>query len=84
MTSSVFLTESRPLWTVDSRVRDDIDRERGAFVEYRWISQGTKWIYVGNNSRVETKGIGTCKLELCGGRTLISTMFFMLQTSSET
>ena len=35
------------------------------------IPQGTRWIYVGNNSRVEVKGEGTCKLELRGGRTLL-------------
>ena len=39
-------------------------------MEYRRISQGTKWIEVGNNSRVEAKRIGTCKLELRGGRIL--------------
>ncbi|KAF8031044.1 hypothetical protein BT93_D0278 [Corymbia citriodora subsp. variegata] len=29
-----------------------------------------KWIYVGNNSRAEVKGIGTCQLNMRGGRTL--------------
>ena len=40
-------------------------------MEFRRIPQGTRWIYVGNNSRVEVKGKGTCKLELRGGRTLL-------------
>ena len=66
VTSSIFLTESRPLWTVDSRATDYIARECEAFVEYRQISQRTKWIYVGNNSKVEDKGIDNCKLELRG------------------
>ena len=30
-----------------------------------------KWIFVGNNSKVEVKGIGTCKIDLHDGRTLI-------------
>ena len=58
VTNFVFLTESRPLWTIDSGAIDHITRKRGAFVEYRRISQGTKWIYVGNNLRIEAKGIG--------------------------
>ena len=39
-------------------------------MEYRRISQGSRWIYVGNNSRVEVKGIGTCKLVLYRGQVL--------------
>lgn len=39
-------------------------------MEYRQISRGTKWIYVGNNTRVKTKRIGTCKLELRDGQIL--------------
>ena len=71
VTSSVLLTESRPVWIVDSRATDHIARDRDAYVEYRRISQGSRWIYVCNNSRVEAKGIGTCKLTLCGGRILL-------------
>ncbi|KAL6330235.1 hypothetical protein AAG906_040157 [Vitis piasezkii] len=33
-----------------------------AYVEFQ-ISFSSRWIYVGNNSKVEVKGIGTCKLE---------------------
>ena len=54
----------------NSGATDNIARDHRAFVEYRRISQGTKCIYVGNNFRVEAKGIGTCKLELRGGRIL--------------
>ena len=70
VSSSVLLTESRPLWTVDSGATDHVARDRAAFVEYCQISQGTRWIYVGNNSRVEVKGIGTCKLMMHGGQVL--------------
>ena len=71
VSSCVFLTESNPLWIVDSGATYHIAKDRGAFVEYRRIPHGTKWIYVGNNTRVEVKGIGTCKLVLEGGRTLL-------------
>ena len=70
VSSSVMLTKSYPSWIIDSGATDHVARDRGAFVEYRRIPAGTRWIYVGNNSRVEVKGIGTCKLELRGGRTL--------------
>ncbi|KAK0588887.1 hypothetical protein LWI29_006625 [Acer saccharum] len=67
---SVLLTESRPLWTVDSGAIDHVARDRATFVEYRRISQGTRWIYVGNSSRVKVKGIGTCKLMMHSGQVL--------------
>ncbi|KAK9200885.1 hypothetical protein WN944_016084 [Citrus x changshan-huyou] len=66
----VYMTETHPLWIADSGAMEHVANERGAYVEYRQISQGTKWIYVGNNSRVEAKGIGTCKLQLHGGQML--------------
>ena len=39
-TSSVLLTKSRPVWTVDSGVTYHIARDRNAYVEYRRIGQG--------------------------------------------
>ena len=71
VSSIVFLTESNPLWIVDSGATYHIAKDRGAFVEYRRIPEGSKWIYVGNNTRVAVKGIGTCKLVLEGGHTLL-------------
>ena len=56
---------------VDSGAIEHIPRGREAYAEFHRIPQGTCWIYVGNNSRVEVKGEGTCKLELRGGRTLL-------------
>ena len=70
VSSYVMLTESIPLWTIDSAATDHIARDQGAYIEFRRISFGTRWIYVGNNSKVEVKGIGTCKLKLSKGRTL--------------
>lgn len=40
-------------------------------MEFLRFLAGTKWIYVGNDDRVEVKGIGTCKLHLRGGRTIL-------------
>ena len=39
-------------------------------MEFRRIPQGTKWIYVGNNSKAEVKGIDTCKLVIRSGQNL--------------
>ena len=37
---------------------------------FREISKGSRCIYMGNNASAIMLGIGTCKLELWGGRTL--------------
>ena len=66
----MLLTESYPLWTIDSRATNNVVNDRSAIVEFRRIPQGTKWIYVGVNSKVEVKGIGTCKLVMQSGQTL--------------
>ena len=58
----VYMTETHPLWIVDSGAIEHVANERGAYMEYHWISEGTKWIYVGNNSKVEAKEIGTCMM----------------------
>ena len=68
--SSVLLADSYPLWIIDSGATNHVARERVTFVEYRRVPAGNKWIYVGNNARVEVKGVGTCKLNLRGGRVL--------------
>ena len=67
---SIYMTETHPLWIVDLGPTEHVANERGAYVKYRRFNQKTKWIYVGNNSRVEAKGIGTCKLQLYGGQML--------------
>ena len=64
VSSTVLLTESHPMWTVDSGATDHVARDINEFVEFRRIPSGTKWIYVGNNARAEVKGIGTYRLDL--------------------
>ena len=59
------------MWTVDSGATNHVARDREAFVEYRRIPSQSRWIYVGNNSKAEVKGIGTCKLVMRGGRILL-------------
>ena len=71
VSSSIFLTESNAQWIIDSGATDHVAKDRGSYVEYRRIPTGTKWIYVGNNTRAEVKGIGTCKLVLDNGHTLL-------------
>ena len=46
-------------------------RDKGSFIEFRRVPARTRWIYVGNNSREEVLGIGTCKLVLDSGRSLL-------------
>ena len=71
VSSSVYLTESHPLWTVDLGATDHVAKDHDVFVEFHRILYGSKWLYVGNNSRIKVKGVSTCKLSMCGGRTLI-------------
>ena len=70
VSSTVMLADSFPLWIVDSGATDHVARDRSMFVEFRRLSADMRRIYVGNGSYVDVKGIGTCKLELRGGRTL--------------
>ena len=69
--SSLFITEFNPLWVIDSRATDYATKDSGTFIEFWWVPDGERWIYVGNNARISVKGIGTCKLVLRGGRTLL-------------
>lgn len=62
---------SYPSWIVDSGAIEHIIRDREAYVNFCRISHRTCWIYVCKNSRDEIQGVGTCKLDLHGGRILI-------------
>ena len=42
VSSCVMLTESIPLWIVDSAATDHLARDRGAYVEFRKISSGIR------------------------------------------
>lgn len=70
VSSTVLLTKSHPLLIVDLASTDHVVRKREAFMEYYWIPMETKWIYVGENAKVNVKGIGTCKLNLRDGQML--------------
>ena len=59
------------MWTIDSIATKHVVRDRVGFVEYRRIPVGSRDIKVGNKASVEVLGIGTYKLELQGGRTLL-------------
>ena len=70
VSSTALLVDANSMWTVDSGATEHIARDRGAFVEYRRLPSGSRWLYVGNNASIEVKGIGTCKLQLRCGQTL--------------
>ncbi|KAH0651764.1 hypothetical protein KY284_031676 [Solanum tuberosum] len=71
VSSTSLLTESYLLWILDSGSTDHVSRDREAFVEFHRVSSKSRWIYVGNIVKLEVKGIGTCKVDLCGGRSLM-------------
>ena len=43
--NSIYLTESHPLWTVDSGATDHVAKDRDVFGEFRRIPYGSKWLY---------------------------------------
>jgi hypothetical protein len=65
--SSSFMLDSYLLWTVDSGATNHVAKDHDLFVDFRRIPQGSKWLYVRNNSRVLVKGIDTCKLDMRDG-----------------
>jgi hypothetical protein len=65
------MLDSYLLWTVDLGATNHVAKDRDLFVDFRRIPQGTKWLYVRNNSRVPAKGIYACKLDIHDGRTLL-------------
>ena len=71
VSSFAFLTESHLLWIIDSGATDYVTKECEFFVDFRRVPYGVRWIYVGNNARLEVKGIGMCRLFLREGRTLL-------------
>ena len=69
--SQVLIVYSILDWIVDTGATDHVARDRVGFVEYRRVPTGNKWMRMGNKSRVEVLGIGTYKLQLRHGRTLL-------------
>ena len=59
------------MWIADSGSTDHVSRDRKVFVEFHRVSSKSRWIYVGNNTKLELKGIDTLKLNLCGGCSLM-------------
>ena len=70
VSSCLMLAETVFFFTVDSAAIDHVVRDRTSFVEFYRIPKGNRCIYMGNNASAGVLGIGTCKLELWGGRTL--------------
>nr|XP_009786940.1 PREDICTED: uncharacterized protein LOC104234977 [Nicotiana sylvestris] len=71
VSSTILLTESYLVWNVDSGSTDHVSRDREVFVEFRRVSPGSKHVYVGNNAKLEVKGICTCIMDMRGGRSLM-------------
>nr|XP_009793136.1 PREDICTED: uncharacterized protein LOC104240047 [Nicotiana sylvestris] len=71
VSSTVLLTESYPVWIIDSRATDHVSRDREAFIEFRRVPPGSNHVYVGNNAKLEVKEIGTCIMDMRGGQSLM-------------
>jgi hypothetical protein len=71
VSSHVLVAHSSPMWIVDLAATEHVARDQVGFVEYRRIPIGSRDIKVGNGASVEVLGIGTYKLDLRGGRTLL-------------
>jgi hypothetical protein len=69
--SQVLIAYSILDWIIDTGAIDHVARDRVGFVEYRQVPVGSRWMCIGNESRVEVLGIGTYKLQLRHGRTLL-------------
>ena len=67
VSSYVYLINSHSLWIVDLATINHIARDKDAFLEYCWIPYGNRWIYVENNTRINVKEVGTCKLNIHSG-----------------
>ena len=39
-------------------------------MDFQQVPYGAKWVFVGNNTKVEVKGMGTWKLVMRSGQTL--------------
>lgn len=62
--NSTFLIKSNPLCTINSKAKDHVAKDRKILVKFQQIPQGSKWTYVGNNSKVKVKGIGLYTLDM--------------------
>ena len=69
--SQVLIAYSILDWIVDTRATDHVARDRVRFVEYYRVPTGSRWMRMRNESRVEVFGIGTYKLQLRRGLTLL-------------
>ena len=58
-------------WIVNTGATDHVARDRVGFIEYRRVPASSRWMRIENESRVEVLGIGTYKLQLRHGRTLL-------------
>jgi hypothetical protein len=71
VTSHVMVVDSSSEWTVDSTATEHVVRERTRYVEYHRVPVGSRKLYMGNESSVNVLGIGTYKLDLRRGCTLL-------------
>ena len=59
------------MWIVELGSIHHVCRDWETCVEFRQVSSKPRWIYIGNNVKLEVKGIDTCKVDLSGDCYLI-------------
>lgn len=57
--SHVMVPHSDPYWIVDSRVTEQVAKDRVELIEYRRISKQSRGLYVGNEAGVQVLRTGT-------------------------
>ena len=68
--SCTYMVDSNSGWVLDSGATSHIVKDRELFMHFRKIPPNTKWVYVGNNARLEVQGVGICKISIKDGHCL--------------
>ena len=69
--SYALVANSLPNWIVDTGASKHIVRDRDGFVEFHRYPVGSQTVVLGNGSEEDILGLGTYKLRLRGGNTLL-------------
>lgn len=69
--SHALVANHLPNWIVDTGASKHVVHDRAGFVEYHRVPVGSQTVMLGNGTKEDVLGIGTYKLKLRGGKTLL-------------
>jgi len=69
--SHALVSNSLPNWIVDMGATKHIVRDKDGFVDFHRYPVGSQTVVLGNGSEEDVLGVGTYKLRLRGGNTLL-------------